>query len=59
MFAKKYSNSLAEKQLEKQKLHDKIKKDYCETNNIYLIAIIYDENVDNVDEYLSKIQTII
>ena len=44
----KYSQEFAKVQLEKQKLHDRIKKHYCEENNIYLVSIVYDENVNKV-----------
>lgn len=40
-----------EKALVYTQYHDKIKKDYCDSNNIYLICIPYWENVD---DYLNK-----
>lgn len=35
------------KELKKQIIKDRIKKDYCESNNIKLISIKYDENILN------------
>lgn len=46
LLIKKYSEREAVKQLEKQRLHDKIKKKYCKENDIYFIEIIYDEDID-------------